>query len=270
MFFVISKILGFVTDPFNLIILLFLLGLVLLLRNSGAGKIFIFIGILVLFVCGLNVVPRYFMSILENRIPTASIRDDVDGIIVLTGMVNMKSSRAGLIELNSSADRIINGVILAKKHPQAKLIITGGSGSLIQNKTLKEADYLKKMSIDLGVKEERILIECESRNTHEHPEKLAKLIHREGIWVLVTSAYHMPRALGCFRKAGFNVLPYPVDYQNILDRYYSWSDLTTYWPSAGNFKKMNMALHEWVGLVAYRLVGYTDSFFPENEWKQPL
>ena len=65
----------------------------------------------------------------------------------------------------------------------------------------------------------------------------------------------MPRALGCFRKAGFNVLPYPVDYKNRLDRYYAWSDLGTFWPSTGNFQKIATALHEWVGLMVYRLVG---------------
>lgn len=264
MFFIISKILGFMTDPFNVVTLLFLLGLVLLLKKPVAGRKLICMALVILFMCGLNCVPRYCMSILENRIPLADIPDEIDGIIVLTGMVNRHSSHAGLVELRSSADRIINGVILAKKHPKAKLIITGGTGSLIQDeRSLKEADYLKKLSIDLGVKEERILIERESRNTHKHTERLARLIPKKGIWILVTSAYHMPRALGCFRKSGFNVLPYPVDYQNRLDRYYAWSDVTTYWPSTGNFQKINLVLHEWIGLVAYRFAGYTDSFFPE-------
>jgi len=270
MFFILSKIVGFMIDPFNVVILLFLLGLALLFKKPVAGKIFICIGVVILFICGLNCVPRHCMSILENRIPLADIPDKVDGIIVLTGMVNRHSCRSGLVELNSSADRIINGIILAKKYPQAKLVITGGTGSLNQNDSLKEADYLKRLSIDLGIKEKRILIEPKSRNTHEHPEKLAKLLPMEGVWILVTSAYHMPRALGCFRKAGFHVLPYLVDYQNRLDEYYGWSNLTTYWPSTGNFKKITMALHEWIGLLVYRLLGYTDSLFPKNEWKQRL
>lgn len=263
MFFVVSKILGFMTDPFNLVTLLFLVGSALLVKKSVAGKKLIYIGVVILFISGLNVVPRYCMSILENRIPLSDIPDEIDGIIVLTGMVNMKSSRSGLIELNSSADRIVNGVILAQKHPQAKLVITGGAGSLIQDKGLKEADYLKRLSMDMGVKQERILVERESRNTHEHTEKLAELISKEDVWILVTSAYHMPRAFGCFKKAGFYVLPYPVDYQNRLDRY-AWSNIGSFWPSTDNFQKINIALHEWVGLVAYRLVGYTESFFPKN------
>lgn len=264
MFFITSKILGFMVDPFNIIALLFLFGLALLFKKYVAGIKLVCIGVVMLFICGLNGIPRYCISILENRIPAANIPDEIDGIIVLTGMVNMHSSHAGLVELNASADRIINGVILAQKHPQAKLIITGGTGSLIQHEGLREADYLKRLSIALGVKEQRILIECESRNTYEHTEKLAKLIPKDGIWILVTSAYHMPRALGCFRKAGFNVLPYPVDYQNKLDRYYGWLNLGTFWPSTGNFQKITMALHEWVGLMIYRLIGYTDSFFPKG------
>ena len=263
MFFIISKILGFMVDPFNLVTLLLLFGLAFLLKKSVVGRKLICIGIVMLFICGSNCVPMYCISILENRIPASNIPDEIDGIIVLTGMVNMKSSRAKLVELSSSADRIINGIILAQKHPQAKLIITGGTGSLIQNESLKEADYLKRLSIALGVKEQRILIERESRNTHEHTEKLAKLIPKDGIWILVTSAYHMPRALGCFRESGFNVLPYPVDYQNKLDRY-TWLNLSTFWPSTGNFQKITKALHEWVGLVFYHLLGYTDSFFPKR------
>ena len=264
MFFIISKILGFMINPFNLVILLFFLGFALLFKKPVAGRKLICIGVVILFICGLNYIPRCCMSILEDRIPAADIPDEVDGIIVLSGMVNRHSSHAGLVELTSSADRIINGVILAKKYPKTKLIISGGTGSLIQDeRNLKEAEYLKRLSIDLGVKKERILVECESRNTHEHTEKLARLIPKEGIWVLVTSAYHMPRAMGCFLKAGYHVLPYPVDYQNRLDKYYGWSDLSAFWPSTGNVLKITVALHEWVGLVAYHLIGYTDSFFPK-------
>ena len=94
--------------------------------------------------------------------------------------------------------------------------------------------------------------------------KLSKLLPKKNLWILVTSANHMPRALECFRKAGFNVLPYPVDYQNRMDKYSGWSDLSAFWPSTGNFQKITVALHEWVGLMGYRLLGYTDSLFPKG------
>ncbi len=118
----------------------------------------------------------------------------------------------------------------------------------------------------MGVQEQRIVLEKASRNTYEHTKKLAAMISREGVWILVTSAYHMPRALGCFRKAGFNVLPYPVDYQNKLDQHYSytWPCLDAFSPSPDNVQKITLALHEWTGLVAYRLLGYTGSLFPKS------
>jgi uncharacterized SAM-binding protein YcdF (DUF218 family) len=262
MFFIISKILGFMLDPFNLLTLLLLLGTAVLFKKSVKGKKIIYLGAALLLICGLDYVPRYSISILENRISSAKIPDEIDGIIVLAGMVDMKSSREGLVELTSSADRIINGVILANIYTKAKLIIAGGSGSLIQEEGLKEADYLKRLSIALGIKEQRIVVERESRNTYEHTEKLARLISKDGNWVLVTSASHMPRAFGCFRKAGFHVLPYPVDYQNRLNKY-AWSNKSIFWPATNNFEKLNSALHEWVGLISYRLSGYTDSFFPK-------
>jgi hypothetical protein len=139
MLFALSKILGFMIDPLNIIALLFLLGLILLLfKKYVVGTTWVFIGVALFFMCGLNVVPRYCISPLENRIPIATIPDGINGIIVLTGMVNTDCSRAGLIELSSSADRIINAVILAQKHPQATLVICGGTGSLMQNKIRKK------------------------------------------------------------------------------------------------------------------------------------
>ncbi len=259
MLFVISKIVGFMLNPFNFVTLLFLLGTALLFKKSAKGRKIIYIGVAILFMCGLDYIPRYSISILENSIPSAKIPDEIDGIIVLAGMVDMKSSREGLVELTSSADRIINGVILARKYPRAQLIITGGTGSLIQGEDLREADYLKKLSVALGVKEERIVVERESRNTYEHTEKLAMLIPKDGIWILVTSASHMPRALGCFRKAGFNVLPYPVDYQNRLNKY-AWSTTSIFWPTTNNYEKISRAMHEWAGLISYGLAGYTNYF----------
>ena len=265
MFFILSKTLGGVIFcPFNAVTILLLIGLVILFKSHAPGRTVIAIGIALLFICGVNSVPRHCIALLENRIPAARIPDEIDGIIVLSGMVNKQCSRNGLIELNSSADRIINGLILAKRYPDARLVISGGAGSLLQNESLKEADYLKRLSIDLGIREERIVIERESRNTYEHSQKLPALIEIEHTWILVTSAYHMPRALGCFRKAGFNVLPYPVDYQNRLDTYYAWSDFNTFFPSPANIQKITIALHEWAGLAAYRLLGYTDSFFPKG------
>lgn len=96
------------------------------------------------------------IRVLETRISAGTIPDKINGIIILAGMVDMESSRRGLIELTEQSDRIIEGVILARKHPEAKLFLTGGSGSLDQSEKLREADYLEKLAVSLGIDENRI------------------------------------------------------------------------------------------------------------------
>ena len=105
-------------------------------------------------------------------------------------------------------------------------------------------------------------MERNSRNTHEHAAAMAKMLpDKKGQWALITSAFHMPRSLGCFKREGINVIPYPVDYKTKPDNALS---LTSFLPTLGNIGSFNVAFHEWTGLIAYRLAGYTDSVFPEQ------
>ena len=266
MFFLLSKILWIVINPFNVILALLVLGWLLLFKKPAAGKRLIGMGLLIIFLAGSGFLPGIMMRSLENRIPAGTIPSKIDGVIVLAGMVNMEFSRKGLIELTEQADRIIEGIIMVQRYPGAKLIITGGSGYLKQGENLKEADYLKKLAISLGVNEERIFIERNSRNTHEHAVALAKILHAEekGQWVLITSAFHMPRSLGCFKKEGLDVIPYPVDYKTTVDTSNNFS-IVSFVPTMGNLSSFNIALHEWLGLAAYRLMNYTNSVFPEAD-----
>lgn len=261
MYFVLSKVLWLILLPFNIILLLLLSGRLILSRWPRSGKRLISFGLALLFVCGLDFVPGYMSRILENRIQAGNIPARIDGIIVLAGMVDMEASRNGLIELTGQSDRIVEGVILAKKHPEAKLILSGSSGFLDQKENFMEADYLKRLAISLGIAKERILVDRNSRNTHEHSLAMAKLVSQDGQWVLVTSAFHMPRSLGCFRRAGLRIIPYPVDYKTRINLFENIS-LSSFIPSLGNLTDFGVALHEWIGLVVYWLSGYTDSLFP--------
>lgn len=263
MFFWLSKILWFIVNPFNIIMACLIAGWLMLFKKPAIGKRLIAAGLIIILVSGLNFVPRYMMRVLENRISAGIIPDKIDGIIVLAGMVDMEASRYGLIELTEQSDRIIEGVILARKHPDAKLILTGASGSLEQSEKLREADYLEKLAVSLGMVKDRLLIERKSRNTHEHANELSKPLYNlgNGRWVLVTSAFHMPRSFGCFKKNGITVIPYPVDYRTNSEDYDKFS-LLSLMPQIGNMNLFSIALHEWIGLVAYRLAGHTDSLFP--------
>lgn len=266
MFFLLSKILWIAINPFNVILALLVLGWLLLFKKPAVGKRLIGMGLLIIFLAGSGFLPGIMMRSLENRIPAGTIPSKINGVIVLAGMVNMKSSRKGLIELTEQSDRIIEGIIMVQRYSGAKLIIIGGSGSLKQGENLKEADYLKKLAISLGVNEERIFIERNSRNTHEHAVALAKILHTEEgwQWVLITSAFHMPRSLGCFMKEGLNVIPYPVDYKTTVDVSNNFS-IVSFLPTMGNLSSFNIALHEWLGLVTYRFMSYTGSVFPEAD-----
>ncbi|MFC2149314.1 YdcF family protein [Candidatus Auribacterota bacterium] len=227
------------------------------------GNVLICIGFLVLFIAGTRPLPMYLAKLLEDRIPKGIINEKIEGIIVLTGSVYMKSSRPEQIELGDSAERIIEGILLAGKYPGAKLAIVGGSGSLIEGCNLREADFLKKLAVDFGVGEDRIITERDSRNTHEGAVELARTVpdSQSGRWVLVTTAYHMPRSYGCYMKSGINVVPYPVDYKTILDKYNIVS-FSAFIPKLSNLMLSQCVTHEWIGLIAYRLAGYTDSFLP--------
>ena len=262
MFFWLSKVLWFIVNPFNVILILLALGWLLLFKRQKAGRKLIGIGLIMIFLFGLSFLPNFMMGLLENRIHAGKIPKKIDGIIVLAGMVDMGSSRGELIELTDQADRIVQGIIISKQHPEARLIITGGSGYLKQSENLREADYLEKLAVLLGISTNRLLVERNSRNTHEHAVVMAKMLpDKNGRWVLITSAFHMPRSLGCFKKEGVNVIPYPVDYKTKLDNALS---LTSFLPTLGNIGSFNVAFHEWTGLIAYRLTGYTDSVFPEQ------
>ena len=263
MFFISSKILWYLLNPFNIILLLLISGWLLFSRKPKIGKALFSSALILIFFCGLWPISTLLIRTLENRIHPGPLPNRLDGIIILAGGVDMAAGRRGLIELRAEADRIIEGVILAKKYPGAKLIITGGTGSLDQSDLRREADALQILAISLGIQRERIIVERNSRNTHEHAVELAKLLANKdnSQWVLITSAFHMPRAFACFRKAGIMVIPYPVDYKTQFNIHDALS-ISMLLPTLGNINRFNIALHEWLGLVVYRLLGYTDSVFP--------
>jgi uncharacterized SAM-binding protein YcdF (DUF218 family) len=261
MSFIVSKIFWFIFNIPSLLILLLFVGVVTAGKAPRLSRVLVSLALIFLIACSLPFLPHYLIQKLEMRIPAGKVTDDISGIIVLGGVLDVGICRQGHIELLDDADRIVYGIILAKEHPKAKLILSGGSGSLDQSQRLREADYLKQLSIMLGVDPGRIIIERNSRVTREHPLELQKIIDKKQKFVLVTSASHMPRAIGCFRKSGFNVIPYPVDYHayKILPRQLSVNDFV---PQVENIFISSDVIYEWYGLVFYRLMGYTGEFFP--------
>ena len=179
----------------------------------------------------------------------------VAGLIVLGGAVDPFTTAArGLPTLNSEAERMTEFVRLAKFYPAARLVFSGGSGSL-HPASVSEAAVARLFFARQGVDTERVLFEDRSRNTYENvllSEKLAKPKPGE-VWLLVQSARDVPRAVGVFRKLGWPVIAVPVAYKTGRS---GAADFT------GNLDLLNNSIHEWLGLVVYRLTGKTDELFP--------
>jgi uncharacterized SAM-binding protein YcdF (DUF218 family) len=258
MFFVVSKLVQGFLVPSHFIWLIGFLGVLLLFspwRRGGAG------------LCAASILMTLFFSIaplgdmalskLEDRFPIPELVSAPTGIIMLGGTTDLPVSAARrTIALIGSAERLTETAALAIRFPTARIVLSGGVGDLINTQTVTESELGRKFLVQLGIPESRITIEEKSRSTAENAEySLALIKPKPGeTWLLVTSANHMPRAVGSFRAVGFNVIPYPVDFRTIghgID-----------WSMGGGLGKLDAAEHEWIGLVAYWLTGRSSSLFP--------
>jgi uncharacterized SAM-binding protein YcdF (DUF218 family) len=262
MFFPLSKILGFFASPSNLVISIGLLGLLLLpTRFARAGRALAFASLIVLAIFGLSPVGNALMIPLEDRFPRwDAARGAPDGIIVLGGAISPDVSAArDEVALNEAAERLTVAAELARRYPAVRIVFSGGSGALIYDEGA-EAPFALRLLEDLGIPRARILLEDRSRNTVENAIFSKALIQPKPgeRWLLVTSAHHLPRAIGVFRKMGFPVEPYPVDW-----RTRGAADALRPFATLGDgLRRSDTAVREWVGLAVYWLTGRSSALFP--------
>jgi uncharacterized SAM-binding protein YcdF (DUF218 family) len=255
MFFVLSKILGFVALPSNLLIEIGIVGLLLLFTQFRRLASWLLVTSIVLIaVVGWSPLGNILILPLEQRFPPWDpSRGPPDGIVVLGGAITPDVSAArGAVALNEAAERITAAAALARRYPNARIIYTGGSNAVIGDR-IPEAPFAVSELEALGVAHDRITAEEQSRNTVENAV-FSRLIAQPKPgerWLLVTSAFHMPRAIAVFRAAGFPVEAYPVDWRTRgpVDAARPFGSL-----SAG-LERTDTAAHEWIGLLAYRLTG---------------
>lgn len=262
MFFFLSKTVGKMLLPTNFLIGIGVIGALLLVtRFKSLGRRLMVLSVLMLAVCGFSPLGNWLLYPLESRFPPwDAARGAPDGIIILGGSIDADLSVAhGTAVVHSAADRIIAAAVLARQYPNARIVFSGGSANLISNDA-KEADYAGALLESLGVAKARLTMERRSRNTQENVEfSKAMVAPKSGErWLLVTSAFHMPRSVGLFRKAGFAVEPYPVDW-----RVGGTSDLLAFSPVADEgLGRTELGLREWMGLIAYRVSGKIDELLP--------
>lgn len=270
MLFVLSKLFWILLSPLSLLVLAFALGLLGLLAGrlfhrplAGRwGRGLLAAAAAVLVAVTLLPVDVWLLRPLEERFPQVTAPPpDVDGVLVLGGAVRPSDSAArGAPQFGKGAERIFAMIELARRYPEARVVFTGGTASLTAPE-LREADQVRALLADLGLLAPRMVFERASRNTRENALYSHDLVGpgKTERWLLVTSAFHMPRALGTFRTLGWPVVAYPVDYRSP-----SGGGLFHFEPLE-RLQRLHDATKEWIGLLYYRLRGWTEVLFPAPE-----
>lgn len=262
MLFVFGKLVGILTSPGTVLLLCCVAGLFLTRRRRphSIGRFLLWLGIGGFVIVLLLPVDQWALLPLEDRFPRVTDPPShVDGIVVLGGAVSPDlTADRGIPSLDDAAERMTEAVALARRYPTARLVFTSGRGSLLPGVTT-EAEVARTLFLSLGIPPEQLTLESASRTTYENAVMTKDLVHPQTgqTWILITSAFHMPRSVGVFRAVGWQVLPWPVGYKTS-------HDITLWLPStlADHLGLLETAQHEWIGLVAYRLLGRTDTLFP--------
>lgn len=260
-----AKFLALLAQPSTVALLAVVAGLWLAGRNPASrfGRRLAWVGVAALAIGGLSPVGNLLVLPLEQRfasVPRPEPGSRVDGIILLGGFEDgWVSAGRGELALNEAAERMTEGLRLALLHPQAKVVFTGGIAGLLAQgaeATGPVADFL----VQAGIAKERLILEGRSRNTFENALFTKELVAPKPgeRWFLVTSAYHMPRAMGLFRKAGFDVTAYPADYRTRG----AGDALRLFERIPQGLMRVDLAVNEWLGLLAYRALGRIDRLFP--------
>jgi uncharacterized SAM-binding protein YcdF (DUF218 family) len=267
MFFYIAKVLWFLLQPSTLIALLIGYGSILIWTGWARwGRRFVTFGAILLLVAGLSPLGNALILPLENRFPRADLDRPPPpaGFIVLGGAEDRLVGVArNAPALNESAERVVEAAMLANRFPDAKIAFSGGEAGVLYTAG-SEAEGAAALFIALGTARDRLILESAARDTYENAVLLKKELAQRGDlgagkrWLLITSAYHMPRAMGAFRQAGFDVEAWPVDY-----RTRGRDDLTRPFDKVSEgLRRVDVAAREWAGLLAYWLTGRTDTLFP--------
>lgn len=248
--FLTSKLLSAITQPLFWLALWWAAALLLLPRRPGWAVRMLWAGLVTLGLFGFRAGPDTLLRPLENRYPapTAEAVHTQVGVVVLGGALGHPGSYAahGQVPLGDAAERMTVPVALLLQHPHLDLVFSGGEGRLLATGT-SEAELARVFFEQQGLSPARIHLEDGSRNTRENAQQVAQLLGprcREP-WLLVTSAWHMPRAMAEFAAVGCNVTPYPVDFRT------GATTALTQYSLAQSLLRWQTALHEWLGLAVY-------------------
>ena len=263
MFFYAAKILWTLLHPTSLIAEALLVGLILTRTAAWHrfGRRLLTGGVMAFIAVGLLPLGEWLVIPLENRFPRANLDrgEPPTGIIILGGAEDARADPPReLAGLNESAERYTEAVALALRFPKMRVVFTGGTALLVLT-AAGESVTAGRLLEALGVDKARLTLEGRARDTYENAVFTKQLVNPAPgeRWLLITSAWHMPRAMGCFRQAGFAVEPWPVDYRT--------GGRVEIWLKSGvpeGLRQMDFVMREYAGLVAYYLTGRTGALLP--------
>jgi uncharacterized SAM-binding protein YcdF (DUF218 family) len=262
MFFVASKVLWLVVEPLNLILLIVAAAAIAAWRGKARGARALItiaaLGMLAPLVLPLDLA---LLIPLEQRFPILhALPQKVDGVVLLGGAQKpVLTQYFKQPELNAQAETMTTFLALARRYPEAKLVFTGGNGD-IRHQEISEAATVRMFLRQQGFDDAKVLYETQSRNTYENAVFAKRLAQPQPgqTWLVIVSARSVPRAIGVFRKTGWQVIPVPCDYRVIpeFDFYPNLNVLSA-------FDDLSQGLREWIGLLAYYATGKTDVLFPK-------
>lgn len=256
MFFILSKTLSYLILPVPLLALCLLVFFFAPKRRLKRGALLVFTFLFLLYTNPFisNELMRWWEV---SPIPIAELEESYDAAIILSGITGPANPTEDRVHLRKGADRIMHAVQLYKIGKLGKIIVSGGSGALLSEESTSEALKMKKVLLISGVAEEDIWLEETSRNTSENALFTEALLQEKNIpqdrLLLVTSAFHMRRALGCFRKAGLAPHPYSVDFYSFEPKYTPDELLI---PSDDAIHVWTRLTKEWTGYLMYVFMGY--------------
>lgn len=260
MFLIVAKVFWIVAQPLSAGLILIVVGLILLwARWRRLGSAAAVAGALVLAISSFTTAGVLLIQPLEGRFERPAWPPSMGAIIMLGGASDGRISAARQVsELTEAGDRFAETLRLAQLYPEAKIVVNGGV-AVFTGGGEPEAETARRFFLDQGIGQERLVLESASRNTEENAELTkALLVGIKGPMLLVTSAFHMPRSMGLFRKAGIAVLPWPTDYRSTGIEGLA-VDVTN---PVDNLMTTTTALREWVGLAVYRWTGKIDELLP--------
>jgi uncharacterized SAM-binding protein YcdF (DUF218 family) len=260
MFITLASIFGGIANPAILLAFFTLAtGVAALARRWWLAALLQGISVAIVLLFGVLPGANWLALPLESRFPVSpALPSDVAGIIALGGTERLEQSATWHQPTLSDAAPIVALINLGRRYPEAKLVFTGGLHAT-NDSGLSEADIVRQFVNQMGADASVILYDDRARNTHENAVFTRELVHPKPgeRWILVCQAIGMPRAVGAFRRAGWDVIPFPTGYLSGSKRPAALSfDLL------GGLNLAYFATHEWVGLMVYRLMGYTDELFP--------